>query len=192
MWWLKTKPAVEPVTPADVKRHTYIDGSADDEKLAEFISTARQYLEDLTGRAFVRQTWVYARDHWPCGNEMRLPKGKLLRLVGLTYLDDAGNLVNATDSVLPDTNSPEGRIVAKNGWPPSTAYPLNPIQVEYECGYGEPTDVPDTIKQAIYLLVAHYYENREAVVQSFQIPRNLEFGVDKLIMDEVVRFDESR
>ena len=46
---------------------------------------------------------------------------------------------------------------------PSTYDRLNAIEITFLAGYGATAaTVPETIKQAILLLLAHYYENREA------------------------------
>jgi len=37
------------------------------------------------------------------------------------------------------------------------------VKVNYVAGYGAATAVPQTIKQAMLMLIAHWFENREAV-----------------------------
>lgn len=46
---------------------------------------------------------------------------------------------------------------------------------------GEPVDVPKTIKQALLLLIAHWYTNREAVVATNVVPREVALTVDALL-----------
>ncbi len=42
---------------------------------------------------------------------------------------------------------------------------LNAFEIAFTAGYGdEPTDVPAPIRQALTLLVAHWFERREPVV----------------------------
>ena len=48
-------------------------------------------------------------------------------------------------------------------WPTATLINRNPISVEFVCGYTTGANVPDPIKLAIKMQIAHYYENREAV-----------------------------
>lgn len=55
------------------------------------------------------------------------------------------------------------------------------LVVEYTAGYGDATTVPAPIKQAILLLVGHWYENREAVVLATQ-PAKVPLGVESLLL----------
>jgi uncharacterized phiE125 gp8 family phage protein len=42
--------------------------------------------------------------------------------------------------------------------------PFAGIEIDVECGYGDTaSDVPEPLRQAIRLLVAHWYENRSIV-----------------------------
>ena len=75
--------------------------------------------------------------------------------------------MTASTYYLVDTSSEPGRLVLRYGmaWPGTTLSPMNPIRVEFVCGYGlEPSDVPETIRQAIRYLVADTYENRETMI----------------------------
>ena len=48
---------------------------------------------------------------------------------------------------------------------PTTFQRDDAIKIEYVIGYGDaPTDIPETIRHALFMLVAHYYENRELSV----------------------------
>lgn len=42
-------------------------------------------------------------------------------------------------------------------------------------------EVPKTIKQALFLLIAHWYNNREAVVAANVVPREVELTVRALL-----------
>jgi uncharacterized phiE125 gp8 family phage protein len=64
------------------------------------------------------------------------------------------------------TISDQARIVLRQGksWPTVTqTRNANAYVVKYVAGYGGASDVPEPIVQAIKLLTAHLYENREAV-----------------------------
>jgi uncharacterized phiE125 gp8 family phage protein len=55
------------------------------------------------------------------------------------------------------------------------------IKIEYVIGYGDaPTDVPETIRHALFMLVAHYYENREPELIG-TISKTLPYGFEDLI-----------
>jgi uncharacterized phiE125 gp8 family phage protein len=183
MHWVKTAPATEPVTLAEAKAHLNVTDSVDDALITSLIPVARRWVENYLNRALITQTWIYARDDWPKGDEMALPGGKMLSLVGVTYRDTAGTVVPFAD-VLADTDGSPRVVLAYNKvWPSTTLYPLNPIQVEYTCGYGNA--VLDNIKHAMKLLIGHWYEHREAVVTG-TISKQIEFAVDSLIYPERV------
>ena len=46
---------------------------------------------------------------------------------------------------------------------------------------GENVVVPKTVKQALLLLIAHWYNNREAVVAANVVPREVELTVSPLL-----------
>ena len=45
-------------------------------------------------------------------------------------------------------------------WPEVRSNELNAVQITYQAGYGAAEDVPDAIKQAMYLLIGDMFENR--------------------------------
>ena len=64
---------------------------------------------------------------------------------------------------------------------PAARQAINGIEVDFTAGFGEAgTDVPDLLKRAILLLVAHWYEFRSAIGPDQQ-PVSLPPGYDRLI-----------
>jgi hypothetical protein len=53
-------------------------------------------------------------------------------------------------------------------FPDFTPYPVSSVRIRYTAGYrsGGPDSlkIPEEIKQALKLLIGHFYENRESVV----------------------------
>ncbi len=184
-WTLSTPPALEPVSLAEAKTHCRIDGSDDDDYLAGLITAARVYLEEVMRRAFLTQTWRASLDAWPDDSEITLPRAPLQSVISIVYKDSSGaqTTLAETDDYLVDTDSEPGRIVpaVNKNWPETALYPINPIQITYIAGYGDaPENVPATIRQAIRLLVGHWYENREATM-SGATAREIPLAVDSLI-----------
>ena len=55
------------------------------------------------------------------------------------------------------------------------------IKIEYVIGYGNAaSDIPETVRHALLMLVSHYYENRENELIG-TISKTLPFGFDDLI-----------
>ena len=63
-----------------------------------------------------------------------------------------------------DADSTPARISLNYGesWPSVTLRPIKGLVINYDAGYGTASDVPDRIKDAIYLYCAYRYENRIA------------------------------
>jgi len=65
---------------------------------------------------------------------------------------------------------------------------MDAISVEYVAGYASAGQIPEGIRQAILLLVAHFDRNREATVisTSRMSVSELPLGVDALLAPHVV------
>jgi uncharacterized phiE125 gp8 family phage protein len=162
---LTVAPATEPVTTAEAKNHMRVDIDDDDTLIDGMIEAGRDYFEDTSRRALITQTWRQNLDAWPEGDEIELPRPPLQSVTSIIYKDEDGNETTLPSSAyIVDTDSEPGRIVLAHGesWPTGTLFPANPIQITFVAGYGDADDVPEKFKQAIKLLVAHWYEHREA------------------------------
>lgn len=179
---LLTPPATEPVALADVKLHARIDTDADDSLVAGFITAARQWVEQYTGRAIINQTWQLALDAWPAVAEewwdgvrdgpigglnratfVTLPRPPLVSVTSVQVFDntDTGTVWTSANYFV-DTVRQPGRLALRLGstWPVPTRI-TNGIIITYVAGYGsDGTYVPEPIKTAIRQLVTHWYEHR--------------------------------
>ena len=163
-----TPPAAEPVSLAEAKAHLRVDTSDDDALITSLIVAARQWCEGYQNRAYVTQTWDLVLDDWPadpCPDRVRVPLPPLQSVASLKYTDADGvqATMPATDYLV-DVASQPGRLVLAYGkvWPTVTLRPAAAIEVRFTAGYGLAVAVPETVKQAIKLLVGHLYEHREA------------------------------
>jgi len=141
--------------------------TAEDDLLTAIITSAREYVEDVTRRALLTQTWYYYLDGWPSANFIKLPFGNLQSggLV-ITWKDTDGTITTltlTTDYLIETNGEGIGRIVLPYGgaWPSGTLYPSNPITIEFACGWTTAALVPYKIKAAIKMICADLYENRE-------------------------------
>ena len=177
MWraTIVTEPTDEPINEREVKEHCRIEvgETGEDEFIRSLIVTARKYVEQITGRAILDQTWDLYLDDWPEGDVIVIPKPPLIWTVADSYVKytDSDDTTHTFYNVGPpvtydydvDTDSEPGRIVLKYGesWPCATLRPMNPINIRFDCGWTEPANVPDGIKSAMKLLIADMYEIRE-------------------------------
>jgi len=160
---LLTPPAIEPVTLAEAKAHARIDTEADDALIATLITSARQWAEHYTNRAFITQTWRLSLDAPPKTDVVLLPRAPLQSVASFQYFDDADAATTFAEAhYFVDTSREPGRLVLRLGatWP-SPVRTANGIVITYIAGYGDGADnVPEPLKFAIRELVAHWYEHR--------------------------------
>ena len=184
---LETPPAVEPVTAAELRAQLAetADGLPDAQADA-LIAEARELIEQMTGLAFITQTWRMALDHWPGGHQqwwdgvrqmaiselyvpgslrqVTLPRYPLQSVDAVTVFDDAGNdaAVNISATFDVDVFRRPGRMVLRNGatWPIALRN-SNAIEIEYTAGFGAngaavPAVLKRAVKQVAAYLHAHY------------------------------------
>lgn len=160
-------PTIEPVTLAEAKSHLRVEIADDDTLIGNLIQAAREYIEDVTGRALITQTWRLSLSAWPSSDIIKLPRPPLVSAT-VAYTDSAGTATTwAATNYDVDTESEPGLIRLAYGitWPTATLKPTNPIQITYVAGYGATAaSVPEYARQAILMLLAHWHENREGVL----------------------------
>ena len=187
---LKTPPATEPIFLAEVKSYLkisdYEEYATEDTYLTSLITAAREYCEDFQSRAYITQTWELALPYFPC--EIKIPKGKLQAIDSITYKNSAGiteTLAVTTDYVT-SIRGIMGRVVPAYGkaWPSFTPFPLDAVIITFTCGYGSASDVPEKVKQAMKLLISHWFTNRVPVDQAMGSAKEVEFTLSALLWQD--------
>ena len=177
-------PAAEPVSLAEAKIHLRQDFPDDDDLITTLIAAARQHVSMVTRRAFVNTTYTLKLDEYP--TEIWIPVSPLSSVTSITYIDTNGNSQTEALSVYSvDTDTEPGRIsqAFDQSWS-DTRDQNNAITVTFISGYGAAaSDVPETFKASIKLLVGHWYQSREAVAVSIggnivEIPLALKMLLD--------------
>lgn len=185
MRWSVTRtvePISDPVFLEDVKMHLRVDNTEEDAYIQDLITGAVEYIEQNYQVAYLAQTNRLTLDHfpmrwrlekWPWSGtpygSILLPGKPVTGVVSVNYLDTNGD-VQVVDSTIyaPALQaSPLSKIVLKpgnNDWPRLLlGQPSGGVYVDYTLGYTNLAKVPKRWKQALYLLVASWYENREEV-----------------------------
>ena len=161
-----TPPTSAAVALADVRQFCRIDGHDDDALLVRLVDRATRELERALSRQFVTATWKLYLSHFPAEIELRILP--VASVTSITYVDTSGTTQTlAADQYqtnLVGLDTP-GRIKPAYGltWPSTRSDTYNSVTVTFTAGYGAATAVPESVKQAIQLLVAHGYENREPI-----------------------------
>ena len=153
-------PAVEPVSLDDAKAQLRITHDSEDDLIAGLIHAARDEVEAGTGLALITQSWRLTRDCWPRGGRIALLRNPVRQVLSVTAYDDSGaaSLIDPS-SYSVDTDARPARLLL--GTSPGALRVMNGLEIDFTAGFGDTADaVPDRLKRAILLLVAHWYEFR--------------------------------
>ena len=158
---LLTGPAAEPITLAEAKQFIRVEHDDDDDIIAALIAGSRIHVETQTRRALITQTWRLTRDAWPdCGFVAVLPAPLVSLVAARIYRSDGSTQAIDVDAFALDKISAPARISFTRGALAAPERPVSGIEIDVTVGYGDAEDVPEPLRQAIRLLVAHLYENR--------------------------------
>ena len=171
-----------------------VSTSYEDDLLNSIITASREYIEDITSRTLLTQTWEYYPVNWPGRSGYRgtpsrepnlqftqtnnlssyyikLPFGNLQTVTSVKWKDTAGNettLTENTDYIVETNGDQCGKIVLPWGvvWPTGQLYPSNPITIRFVSGWTTAALVPYKIKVALKMIAADLYEHREKFIEA--------------------------
>ena len=175
-------PVALPVTLAEAKAHLRVDSAAEDDLISALVDAAVSHLDGLgvLGRAMITQSWAQWFSQVP--GRPRLLMGPFQSLTSVEYFDADNVLQTATLSDFETWRDGDFVILKPKEnfeWPNAFIRP-DAIKVTYVAGYGDDAaDVPQSVRQAILLLVGHWYENRMATTEANM--REMPFAVESLI-----------
>lgn len=182
-----TGPAVTPISLSEAKAHLRVDSTDEDTLIEGLISAAVSHFDarGLLGRAMITQTWA---EYFPQYVErVRLSMTPFISLTSVQYYDKDNVLQTATLSDFETWKHGDYVILkAKENfqWPQGYTRP-DAFKVTYQAGYGSSaTDVPQSVRQAMLLAVAHWHEHRMAVDDTKMV--ELPMAVDALLANERV------
>ncbi len=162
-----TEPAILPVTLAEAKLHMRVDHADEDELIFGYLKAAREYCETVSRRTFINTEYDFYLNAWP-DDEIELPRPPLVTVTGIFYTPAGGSEVALDSShYLVDAVSEPGQVILETGssWPTAPLIKVNGVRVRFVAGYGtEAAAVPERYQQAMKLVAAHFYENRETLV----------------------------
>lgn len=170
-------PALEPITLEEAKLQCQVDAdlTEQDSVIRGYIKAAREKAESYCKRSFVEQTWKLTARSWPvdmdpegaASDGILLRQGPILGIVEISYLTNDGTrtYLTADEYLIDDSDEPPRLYPPYNTcWPSGRCTP-GAIEIVYRAGYpsaGSPVDaenVPQLAKQAIGMLVGHWYNN---------------------------------
>jgi uncharacterized phiE125 gp8 family phage protein len=163
---LTAAPEAEPISLAEAKAHLRVDSDHEDALIGQLIAAARSVVERALGLALLSQGWSYYLDAWPRSATVALPLAPVQAVTAVTLHDAAGGATEIGAGAYDvDVLSQPARLVLKGAVPPVAPRALNAFEIAFIAGYGGgAADVPAPLRQALLLLVAHWFERREPVV----------------------------
>ncbi len=164
---LTSGPSAEPISLDEAKLHCRVDGDTEDMLIASLILAARLHIEHCLDLALISQSWSLYLDQWPDKPFVELPLSPLISVDAVRLYSPTNTSVTLDpDLFLVDTASRRPRLARQDGqaWPlPGRS--INGIEIAFTAGYGTAADdVPMPVRQALKMLVAHWYEAREPVL----------------------------
>lgn len=176
-----TAPDDEPIGLEQAKLHLRVDGTDEDALIGPLIKAARQHVESVTGLLLMPQAIVVTLECWEA--EIMLPRAPIVAVDSIAYTaTDGATATLAAGAYVVRTRLGRTRVRAAAGtrWPPLGSDPV--VEIRCAAGFADAEAVPEPVRQAMLLLIGHWYRNREALVVG-KVPSELQFAVDRLLED---------
>lgn len=176
-------PPARPLTLDEVKLDLYVDHSDDDALIGALIDAATAHLggpEGWTGIAIGQQTLEVTGSSFGCLSDhepLLLPYWPIAEPLSVEYLDVDG-VVQTFDPAGYELYLDRGVILAPDVSLPTLARRPDAVRVCYLAGAAV---LDPAVRQAMLLLIGHWYQTREAVNVG-NIVSELPFSVDALLL----------
>jgi uncharacterized phiE125 gp8 family phage protein len=165
-----------------------VDHESDDSLIGDLVAAAAGQVEAWTGRAMVVRTYTLYLDAFPAAGPdgrrtLRLPMPPLAEVKFVKYFDEDGadRTMDEADYQVDSAGEP-ARLLPAPGedWPATQDGRINAVRVQFNAGHADAASCPREARQAVLLLVGHWYENREAVVTG-TIATEIQLGVRAIL-----------
>ena len=176
---LRAGPAQEPVSLLEAKNFMRLDSSQDDVLVSTLITAARIHIETTIGKVLVTESWSYFLDKWPKSKVIYFPLDPIQTIEEIRFhTTDDTFIVLSSDEYSTDFVSNHPRLLFNGTKPAGSSQKLNQLEIRFLAGYGDtPEDVPADLKQALLMLAAHWFEQRDPIAfgGSFaEVPRTIQ------------------
>lgn len=173
------EPAVEPVLSSEARDHLHLTEGSEDAEVAMLYAAAREHVEEYTGRRIIARKVRQSYDRFPWGKVLLLAESPLLPTSTshpapvVRYFtqnssgSSGGSVLASTLYVVNRDRDPPAIVLKRDGeFPTVELRNADGVHVDYWVGYStSSTGAPAWSRAAINLVGAHWFANREAVVQ---------------------------
>ncbi len=156
---IKTEPATEPVTVAELKNHLRVTESDEDTIITSYGKVARRVIEKRLNRSLITTTWELYLDFFPA-NEIEINRYPVIAVSEIAYTDTDGSADTFASFQLDNIQTPARLYPTFDEDWPDTKDVINAVKITFTAGYGAAALVPEEFKGLIKLIVGHLYENR--------------------------------
>lgn len=164
-----TPPAALPLSLAETKAHLRVLHSSEDTLIERLIKAATAHVEHVTGRALITRITRISFDGFPRHRApIALLRPPVIAVTAFSYVDPAGDDITLTSD---DYEIARSAVVVELSPKPGVNWPVTSksrrsVSVTFTAGYGATAaDVPEDLRNAILLLVEHFYYHRSAVTE---------------------------
>ena len=163
---------------ADAKEFLRVDSSDEDDTITALVNAAVAWVEDYTNRKFA--TGGFANFYLERWRPAALAYGPVTAITHVKYNDTAGVQQTLDASKYYTTKATDGSMMIYfHDTPDLETYNAHPIEIKAAVGASETPNVIHAVK----MLVAHWYENRRAVVTG-TTPVQVPIAVESLLSVE--------
>jgi uncharacterized phiE125 gp8 family phage protein len=168
---LLTPPAAEPITLAEAKAYLRVAIDDDDDVIAALVAGARVHVESQTRRALITQSWRIVRDAWPDDGRLAILPVPFVSIAAARVHHEDGTTQSIDVSAFTADTASAPAIVSFAPWSlPLPRRAAGGVELDITAGYGDAgSAVPEALRQAIRLLVAHWYENRGLIAIGHEV-----------------------
>lgn len=163
-------PATTPISVSEAKAQCRVDHADEDTLFGNLVGAVTEYLDGwggALGRCLISQNWRVDFPTWPVTGFIRLPFADVTAISSVTYYDtngDSQTVSSALYQLYEDDLGSFVRFTDAFTAPTLDDDRMNAVSVAFVAGYGANAgDVPEPIRQAMLLMVAGWYDNRESV-----------------------------
>jgi uncharacterized phiE125 gp8 family phage protein len=178
------RPTEPVISLVQAKLHLGEDTDDRNEQIDLLIDAAQEWLSGpggWLGRSLTLQTLELQADGF-CRGPIHLPYPPIASVVSVKYDDSDGVEQTLAPEAYRTILRPDGRLSVSHlydaAWPDARR-DTGTVRVRYTAGYASAAQVPAPIRQAVLLLVGHWFDNGEAASGSAMV--SLPYGVEHLL-----------